>query len=322
LEPFEILMPAPLMPIVFDSLSKSFTVHKLWEAVDQEALIANIKDRVRGMATGYRSPYPIDGDFISRFPKVEIISHMGVGYDIVDAKWANQHGIIVTNTPDVLNDEVADLAMGLLLATVRQLPQAHNYLRAGKWLEKPYPLTATLRERTMGILGLGRIGKAIAKRAEAFGVKIAYHGRSKQPDVPCAYYPTLIELAVATDILMVIAPGGADTRHIVNKQVLEALGPNGILINVARGSLVDEDALVAALREGKLLSAGLDVFEDEPRVRQDLIDFEHIVLLPHVGSASEYTRNAMGQLVADNLAAWAAGKGPLTPVVETPWPRR
>jgi lactate dehydrogenase-like 2-hydroxyacid dehydrogenase len=246
---------------------------------------------------------------------------MGVGYDIVDAKWAGEHGIIVTNTPDVLNEEVADLAIGLLLATVRQIPQCDRYLRAGKWLEKPYPLTATLRERTMGILGLGRIGKAIAKRAEAFGIAIAYHGRNQQADVPYAYHPTLAGLAEACDILMIIAPGGPETRNIVNKEILEALGPNGILINVARGTLVDEPALITALREGKILSAGLDVFADEPRVPQELIDMEQVVLLPHVGSASHHTRNAMGQLVVDNLASWAAGKGPLTPVAETSWPR-
>jgi lactate dehydrogenase-like 2-hydroxyacid dehydrogenase len=229
---------------------------------------------------------------------------------------------VVTNTPDVLTDEVADLAIGLLLATVRELPQSDRYVRAGKWLEKPYPLTATLRGRTVGILGLGRIGKAIATRLEAFGIAVAYHGRSRQADVTYRYYPTLVEMAREVDVLMCVAPGGGETKHLVNAEVLAALGPNGILVNVGRGSVVDEQALIEALRSKTILSAGLDVFEDEPNVPPELITMEHIVLLPHVGSASVHTRNQMGQLVVDNLIAWFSGKGPLTPVAETPWTGR
>jgi lactate dehydrogenase-like 2-hydroxyacid dehydrogenase len=252
-------------------------------------------------------------------PNLEIIANFGVGYDNVDAAEAARRGIVVTNTPDVLNEEVADTALGLLLATVRQLPQADRYLRAGKWLEKPFPLTSTLRERRAGILGLGRIGKAIAKRLEAFGISVAYHGRNRQPDVAYPYYPTLVGLAEAVDILVVITPGGAETKNMVNADVLRALGPNGILINVARGSVVDEPALIEALRSRTILSAGLDVFAQEPKVPQELIDMDHVVLLPHVGSGSVHTRDAMGKLVADNLLSWFAGRGPLTPVTETPW---
>jgi lactate dehydrogenase-like 2-hydroxyacid dehydrogenase len=252
---------------------------------------------------------------------VEFIAHMGVGYDLVDVGYAAAHGITVSNTPDVLNEDVADIAMALLLDTVRQVPQCDAFLRAGKWLQGTFPLTATLRGRTMGILGFGRIGKAIARRAETFGLKIIYHGRSKQDGVAYTYHESAVALAEACDILMVVAPGGAETRHIVNKEVLEALGPNGVLVNVARGSLVDEEALIEALRDRKILGAGLDVFEFEPKVPKALMEMENTVLLPHMGSATHYTRQAMGQLVIDNVVSWTSGKGPLTPVAETPWPR-
>jgi lactate dehydrogenase-like 2-hydroxyacid dehydrogenase len=272
-------------------------------------------DAVRGVAVcgGHTR---IDTSFIVRFPRLEIVCSFGVGYDHIDAGALSARGVVVTHTPDVLTGEVADLGLGLLIATVRQLPQVDRYLRAGKWLERPYPLTTTLRGRKIGILGLGRIGKAIARRLEACDLEIEYHGRKAQPDVAYRHHPTLLGLAQSCDVLMVVASGGAETRHMVNQQVLEALGPDGILINVGRGSVVDEAALVRALQEGKILSAGLDVFEDEPRVPAELVAMEHVVLLPHVGSASVHTRNAMGQLVVDNLVSWFAGQGALTPVPE------
>ena len=220
----------------------------------------------------------------------------------------------------MLNEEVADTALGLLLATVRHIPQADRHIRTGQWLKGSYPLTATLRGRTLGILGLGRIGKAIATRAEAFGLKVVYHGRSAQPGVPYLYYPTLKGMASACDILLVITPGGAATQNIVNAEILAALGSDGILINVARGSVVDEAALIDALQRKVILTAGLDVFANEPQVPQALIDMDHIVLLPHVGSATHDARNAMAQLVVDNLLHYAKGRAPLTPVAETPWP--
>jgi lactate dehydrogenase-like 2-hydroxyacid dehydrogenase len=258
---------------------------------------------------------------MTKFPKLEIISSFGVGYDHVDAKWAGEHGIVVTNTPDVLNEEVADTALGLLLCTVRELPQAERYLRAGKWVNgEEYRLTPSLRGRRAGVVGLGRIGKAIARRLEAFGLPVAYHGRNAQPGVAYRHYPDLIEMARDVDVLIVITPGGAATRHLINAKVLEALGPNGILINVSRGSVVDQDALIAALTARKILAAGLDVYAHEPHVPPELIAMDNVVLLPHVGSGSVSTRDAMNQLVIDNLIAWAAGKKPLTPVPETPWP--
>jgi lactate dehydrogenase-like 2-hydroxyacid dehydrogenase len=258
----------------------------------------------------------IDATFVELFPRLEIVSSFGVGYDHIDADTLARRGIVVTHTPDVLTGEVADLALGLLIATVRQLPQVDRYLRAGKWLERAYTLTATLRGRKVGILGLGRIGKAIARRLQACDLEIEYHGRKPQADVTFRYHPTLLGLAQSCDVLMVAASGGAETKHIVNQQVLEALGPDGILINVGRGSVVDEKALVQALKDGKILSAGLDVFEDEPRVPAELIAMEHVVLLPHVGSASVHTRDAMGQLVVDNLVSWFAGLGAVSPVPE------
>jgi lactate dehydrogenase-like 2-hydroxyacid dehydrogenase len=258
----------------------------------------------------------IDGAFVATMPQLELVSSFGVGYDHIDATALAARGVIATHTPDVLTGEVADLALGLLIATVRQLPQVDRYLREGRWLKAAYPLTTTLRGRKVGILGLGRIGKAIAKRLQACDLEVEYHGRNAQPDVDLRYHPTLLGLAKACDVLMVVASGGAETKHIVNREVLDALGPDGILINVGRGSVVDEAALIQALRDKRILSAGLDVFEDEPRVPSELIAIDHVVLLPHVGSASVHTRNAMAQLVVDNLVSWFAGNGAITPVPE------
>jgi len=313
----EILLPGPMMPFVEEQLDALFQVHRLAKAGDSDKLIAEVGARVRGIA--YASHYPLDGAFMTRFPKLEIVSSFGVGYDSVDAKWAGAHGIMVTNTPDVLNEEVADTAVALLLMTVRELPQSERYLRAGKWLEKPYPLTGTLRDRTIGIVGMGRIGKAIAKRLDAFGVPVVYHSRNPQ-DVAYKYYPKLIDMARDVDTLMVIVPGGPATANMINAEVLKALGPNGILINMARGSVVDEPALIQALKDRTIYSAGLDVFAKEPQVPNELMEMDHIVLFPHLGSSTEVTRAAMDQLVVDNILAWAAGKAPLTPVPETPYP--
>jgi lactate dehydrogenase-like 2-hydroxyacid dehydrogenase len=234
-------------------------------------------------------------------------------------KAAAERGVVVTNAPDVLTDEVADLALGLLLATVREIPRAEKHLRDGAWPKSPYPLTTTLRGRSAGIVGLGRIGKAIAKRIEGFGVPVSYHGRRQQTDAAYPYYASLIEMAKAVDVLIGVTPGGAETRHLIGKEVLEALGPNGIFVNVARGSVVDEQALIQALKNRTILAAGLDVFENEPHVPPEMVALENTVLLPHVASASVRTRDAMAQLAVDNLLAWLNGKPPLTPVPETPW---
>jgi lactate dehydrogenase-like 2-hydroxyacid dehydrogenase len=312
----DLIMVGPKKQLFIDRLAPAFNVHVFNDVKDRGAFLADVADRVRALAVTYSSE-KVSADFMQRLPKLEIVSSFGVGYDHVDAKWAGAHGIVVTNTPDVLNEEVADTALGLLLCTVRELPQAERYLRAGKWEQKAYPLSgATLRDRTVGIVGMGRIGRAIARRLDAFGVPVVYHSRRPVAGVAYRHYPDLVAMAKDVDTLIVIVPGGAETRNMINAQVLEALGPNGILINVARGSVVDEPALVKALQEKKIRAAGLDVFVSEPKVPKELIEMENIVLFPHLGSASVYTRTQMDHLVVDNLLSWAAGKGPLTPVPE------
>lgn len=315
---FPVLITQPMMPLIQQGIESQFPFVRLNEQADREGFLAKEGARFKGVVTGQAAAS--NDALFQALPNLKIVSSFGVGYDLVEAKAAKARGIVVTNTPDVLTDEVADLAMGLLISTVRRLPQADQYLRKGLWLKGAFPLTDTLRGKTMGILGLGRIGKAIATRAEAFGLKIAYHGRSQQADVPYPYYASLVEMAKAVDILMVIAPGGPSTRRIVDRAVMEALGPRGTLINVARGTLVDEPVMVEMLQSGALGAAGLDVFEDEPKVPEALFALENVVLLPHVGSASVHTRNLMGQLVVDNVVAIAEGRAPLTPVPETPWP--
>ncbi|HEU5019541.1 MAG TPA: 2-hydroxyacid dehydrogenase [Pseudolabrys sp.] len=314
----DVLLVGHKKPVIVKALEPHVTLHTLIDAPDREAFLGSIADKVRAMAVTYTAER-IDPAFMQRFPKLEQISSFGVGYDHVDAEWAGKHGIIVTNTPDVLNEEVADTALGLLLCTVREFPQADRYLRAGKWPSAQYPLTkATLRNRTVGMVGMGRIGKAIARRIEAFGVPVVYHSRNPQPGANYKYYPKLLDMARDVDTLMVIVPGGAATAKMINAEVLKALGPNGILVNMARGSVVDEAALIEALKSRTIYSAGLDVFANEPHVPKELVEMDHIVLFPHLGSSTEVTRAAMDQLVADNLLAWSAGKPPLTPVAETP----
>ncbi|HEY7610870.1 MAG TPA: 2-hydroxyacid dehydrogenase [Alphaproteobacteria bacterium] len=307
-----LVMVCPLMPRVMEGLAPLFEVHKLWEAANKEALLAKLAPTTRAIATdGTRGA---DADLMKKLPKLEIVGCQGVGVDAIDLAYAREHKVVVTNTPDVLNDDVADLAMALLLATIRRIPQGDRYVREGKWLKAHMALTDTLRNRTLGMVGFGRIGKTIARRAAAFDLKIVYHTRTIQTDQPYVHYPRLVEMARDADILMVIVPGGAATRHLINAHVLEALGPTGYLINVARGSVVDEAALIKALQQGKIAGAGLDVFENEPNVPEALIKMDNVVLAPHVGSATHHTRNAMAQLVVDNLKAWSEGRPPLTPV--------
>jgi len=300
-------------------LEPAFEVHRATGA-DIDGLVALHGPAIRAVTTRGRDR--LDAALLARLPSVEIIANFGVGYDSIDVDAAARRGIVVTNTPDVLNDEVADLAVALLLATVRRLPQADRFVRSGRWLQGNFPLGPTLRDRTVGLVGMGRIGKRIAQRLSAFEVPIVYHSRTARPDVPYRHYPDLLAMAKDVDTLLAILPGGPATKGLIDAAVLAALGPDGILINVARGSVVDEPALVEALRSGTILAAGLDVFADEPRVPQPLLELDNVVLLPHVGSATRHTRGLMGRLVVDNLLSWFAGRGPLTPVPETPWPRR
>lgn len=279
----------------------------LLDGVDRSAVKA-----LAGMAT-------VGADFIDALPELQIIANFGVGYDAVDADHAASRGIMVTNTPDVLNDEVADTTVGLLLSTLRELPKAEAWLRSGRWVsDGAYPLTrGTLRGRSVGIFGLGRIGLAVAKRLEAFGVPISYHNRRKVEGVPYRYHASLEELARNVDTLISVAPGGAATLKAIDARIFAALGPEGVFVNIGRGSTVDEDALAQALRDGTILAAGLDVFADEPNVPAGLLAAENACLLPHVGSSTQHTRTAMSNLVVDNLVGWFGTGRVLTPVPET-----
>jgi len=316
----DVLLIGPKKPVIVEGLSAAFNLHILADAADREAFLASLEQRVRAFAVS-ASTERVDAALMARFQKLEIVSTFAVGYDHIDAKWAGEHGIVVTNTPGVLTEEVADTAIGLLLCTVREFPQAERFLRASKWRKGNYPLTrATLRDRTVGLVGMGAIGQAIARRLDAFKVPVVYHARRPRPELPYRYYSDLIAMARDVDILLVIVPGGPSTQNMINAQVLDALGPDGILINMARGSVVDEPALIKALQEKRILSAGLDVYANEPEVPKELIAMDNVVLFPHLGSATVATRRAMDQLVVDNLLAWGAGKPPLTPVPEAPWP--
>jgi lactate dehydrogenase-like 2-hydroxyacid dehydrogenase len=318
----EVLLVGPLKPVIVKGLDAAFTVHKVVEAKDRDAFIADHAN-VRAIACS-ATQEPIPGSLLDRFPNLEIVSSFGVGYDHMDVKWAVAHGVVLTNTPGVLTEEVADTALGLVLCTVREFPQADRFVRAGKWMQKGYPLTAaTLRNRTVGMVGMGAIGQAIARRLDAMRVPVAYHTRHPRTDVGYSFYHNLLDMARDVDILLVIVPGGPSTHNMINAQVLDALGPQGILINMARGSVVDEPALIKALQDKRILSAGLDVYVNEPEVPKELMAMDNVVLFPHLGSASVHTRDRMDQLVVDNIDAWAAGKPPLTPIPETPWrPKR
>ena len=293
------------------ALDAAFTVHRLWQGVP-DAVLA----RVRGMAANTLAG-PVGAAQLARLPALEIIANFGVGYDNIDIALAVARGIVVTNTAGVLDEEVADLTLGLLLATLRRIPAAERFVREGRWVQGAFALSPSLRGRRVGIVGLGGIGKAVARRLDAFAVEIAWHGRSDQPDVAWPRYASVEALAQACDVLIVIVPGGAATRQLIDARVLSALGRQGVLINVSRGTVVDETALITALQHRTILAAGLDVFEDEPHVPAALLACDNAVLLPHIGSASQITRQAMGQMMVDNLAAWFATGAALTPVAET-----
>src|ERR1700730_9020116 len=317
-EKIDLLIYGPNKPIVDNGFSDQFVLHPFETKNDLERLSPAVAEKIRGAAVTY-STVRCDGPLMARFPKLEIVASFGVGYDHVDAAYARDHNIMVTNTPDVLTEEVADIALGLLIATLREFIKADRYLRSGLWQTQQFPLSVgSLRDRKVGMVGMGRIGQAIARRLEASKVPVVYHSRQPADGVSCKHYPDLIEMAKAVDALVVIVPGGAGTAKMVNADVMKALGPRGVIINVARGTVIDEQALVAALKSGTILAAGLDVFEKEPNVPDELRAMQNVVLLPHIGSASVVTRNAMDQLVVDNLKAWFAGKPPLTPVAETP----
>jgi hydroxypyruvate reductase len=307
----EVLLMGPMYAPTMQSLEEAFTVHHVSKAQDRDAIIASVADRVTAAATtAFRG---MDAATLAKLPKLKLISHFGVGVDSVDVAAATGRGVKVTNTPDVLTDDVADLTLGLLLATVRRICAGDRYVRSGKWAQATFPLTDTIQGKTLGIVGMGRIGRAIAHRAAAFNLKIAYQGPNRKADLAYPYFADPVALAKEADFLVAACPGGEATRGLVSRAVIDALGPQGVFVNISRGSVVDEAAMIEALREGRLGGAGLDVFVTEPRVPEAFFAMENVVLQPHVGSATHPTRRAMGQLVVDNLVAFFAGKPLVTP---------
>ena len=316
-EAIHVLAVSKLSPLWTPQLHATYTVHDRLHETDPAAF-ERIAPQIRAIAASGESK--VSAELIARLPALEMISVMGVGYDGVDVAAAKARGIPVTHTPNVLNDDVADLAIGLALCAARQLPQADRYVRDGSWAAKgPMPLARKMSGGRLGIVGMGRIGQAIATRAAAFGMAIAYTARSAKPGLPYRYLPDARALAAESDVLVVITPGGALTRKLINAEVLAALGKGrgeGILVNVARGSVVDEAALIDALERGVIAGAGLDVFEDEPNVPERLRAIPHVVLAPHIGSATGATRQAMADLAHGNLQAHFAGRPLLTPTPE------
>ena len=309
-----VLSVAKLSPLLQPQLDAAFTLHDRLHETDPAAF-GRLAPEIHAVVGGGESR--VGAELIARLPALKIVSIMGVGYDGVDVEAAKARGAIVTHTPDVLNDDVADLAIGLMLCAARQLPAADRWVRSGDWAAKgPMPLARKLSGARLGLVGMGRIGQAIAQRALGFGMSIAYTARNRR-DVPYRHLASARELAAEVDFLVVITPGGAATRHLINAEVLEALGRNkGILVNVARGSVVDEAALIDALQRGLIGGAGLDVFENEPNVPEALRSLPQVVLTPHVGSGTGQTRQAMADLAFGNLQAHFAGEPLLSPVPE------
>lgn len=304
---------ANLQPMLLEPLHAAYVVHERLHEADPEAF-KKIASHIRGIAANGESK--IDAELLKQLPALEIIAVMGVGYDGVDVAAAKARGIVVTHTPGVLNDDVADLAMALMLTWARQVVRADRFVRDGQWPTSAFPLGRRVSGARLGIVGMGRIGQAIALRAAAFGMQIAYTARSAKADVSLPYLSTPVALAAQSDFLVVITPGGAETRKLIDASVLAALGPKGCLVNVARGSVIDEAALIAALQAGTIAGAALDVFENEPHVPQALREMDNVVLTPHIGSATNDTRQAMANLTLSNLKAHFAGNTLPSPVPE------
>lgn len=307
-----VLVVWPNRPKAMAELESTYRLVHLWQAAEPEALLESEGPEIRAIVTtGERGA---SAQLLERLPRLEIVACFGVGYDGIDVEACKAKGVQVTNTPDVLSRDVADMGLGLILMTLRRMAEADRFVRAGRWLDGSHPLGTCAAGKKLGILGMGRIGLELAKRAEVLGMEVAYHNRTKRADVALPYQASLVELARWADVLAVACPGGAATHNLVDAAVLDALGPEGWLINIARGSVVDEPALVAALEAGKIKGAGLDVFADEPRVPEALFAMDNVVLQPHGASATEETRDAMAGLVVANLGAHFKGEELPTPV--------
>ncbi|XVF86631.1 hypothetical protein PTKIN_Ptkin18bG0058000 [Pterospermum kingtungense] len=313
MESIGVLMAYPMNPYLEQELEKRFSLLRFWTVPEKSSFLATNKNSIRAVVGN--SSAGADAELIEALPKLEIVASCSVGLDKIDLAKCKEKGIRVTNTPDVLTEDVADLAIGLMLAVLRKLCESDRYVRSGKWKKGDYKLTTKFTGKRVGIIGLGRIGMAVAKRAEAFSCPISYYSRTVKPEIKYKYYPSVVELASNCDILVVACPLTEETCHIINREVIDALGPKGVVINIGRGAHVDEPELVSALVEGRLGGAGLDVFEHEPEVPEKLFGLDNVVLLPHVGSGTVETRNAMADLVIGNLEAHFLKKPLLTPVV-------
>ncbi len=311
----DILVVGMINPRYVELLDEHFSTYKLWLAKDKEAFLNEIGPRIRGLATSGNPLWGAKKDLLDRLPALEIIASAGVGYDTIDVGAAKERGIIVTNTPSVLNDCVADLGMALILDAARRIRQADAFLRAGQWKQGRFPMATKVGGKVCGIAGLGNIGMAVAKRAEAFGMEIHYYSRSPKDSLPYVRHESLKSLAEKSHFLVLTMPGGKETRHAVDSDILRALGAKGWLINISRGSVVSEDDLVQALREGVIAGAGLDVYENEPNVPEALLGMDNVTLLPHVASSTNETFAAMGNLAFENMRAYFDGKPVLTRVV-------
>lgn len=297
------------------SLEERFIVHKRWEMKDVQAWARTEGSNVSAVVTS--GVYGTDNELLDLLPNLQVVTSFGVGYDAVDTQYLASRSIQLSNTPDVLNNSVAETALALMLCVSRRISEAERFVRAGKWLSGKFPLGNDLNGKTCGIVGLGKIGKTIARRAAAFDMNIAYYRQSgPYADIDYVHYGDLLKLAAASDYLVVIVPGGEATQHMINREVLQALGSDSFLINVARGTVVDERALIAALLKGEIGGAGLDVFEDEPNVPSELLEMDNVVLLPHIGSGTHETRQAMADLVYANLTAYFDKGQLVTPVAD------
>jgi len=308
----EILVLVPIYAPTLAALEREYIVHKLWTARDPDALVKEVSASVRGAVTTGSSG--MSSSLVEALPRLEIIGCFGTPRGTVGLAAAKGRGVIVTNTPDSISADVADLAMGLIVAVMRRIAEADRFVRAGRWLSGLLPPGSGLGGKTCGIIGLGAIGRGIAKRAEAFGMSVCYHGPRRKEGVAYSYYPELAGLARESDCLVVACPATPQTRNLVDARILDALGPDGYLINIARGPIVDEQALIAALREKRIAGAGLDVFWDEPRIPAELAGMEQVVLAPHIGSTTREIREARGVTLLANLRAHFAGKPVLTPL--------
>ena len=316
-KPFNVLLKGPMLPQrLQDNLDAHFTNARLWQQEDQTAWLAQHGASIDALVTSGNVLMGASAELLAQLPNLKVICSNGVGYDAIDIAAAEARGIVVTNTPGVLNSCVADAGMALLLDVARRISASDRYVRAGHWqTQGRYPLTTKVGGKVCGIVGLGGIGKELAKRAQAFDMEVHFFNPRSRPDVPFTRHDSLLSLANQADFLVLTLPGGASTHHLVNAEVLRALGPKGFLINIARGSVVDEQALIAALEAGEIAGAGLDVFEHEPAVPTALLNRDDVVITPHLASSTHETMAAMADLVFENLRAFSQGEAVLTRVV-------